>query len=139
MELLLYRSRTESELRKKLLEREYSEEETEDAIEYVRSFGYLNDSAYAEQYVISRGSTKGRAALKRELRSKGVSEETIEEALTELPEDDTETILALIEKRAGPPHVMDEREYRRVFGYLARRGFSGSGIHRALKAYAEDQ
>ena len=137
MELLLYRNRTEAELRNKLLEREYTEEETEDALAYVKSFGYLNDSAYAEQYVLSRGSAKGRAALKRELRGKGVSEEIIDDALSALPEDDTQTLLSLIEKRAGAPHPMDDKEYRRIFGYLARRGFSGSGIHRALKEYEE--
>jgi len=139
MELLLYRSRTEAELRKKLLEREYTEEETDDAVEYVRSFGYINDSAYAEQYVLSKGSAKGRAALKRELKKKGVPEETVEEALAEYPEDDTDNILALIEKRAGPPHPMDDKEYRRIFGYLARRGFSGSSIHRAMKMYSESE
>ena len=137
MELLLYRNRTEAELRKKLLEREYSEEETEAAIQYVKSYGYLNDRAYAEQYVLSRSAGKGRAALKRDLRAKGLEEGQIEEALAGLPEDDTETILDLIRKRAGEPHKMEDKEYRRLFGFLARRGFSGSSIHRALKQYSE--
>ena len=137
MELLMYRNRTEYELRKKLLEREYSEQETDKAIEYVKSFGYLNDRTYAEQYVSSRGSSKGRAALIRELRQKGVDEEIIEDVISELPEDDTGVILSLIKKRAGEPHRMDEKEYRRVFGFLSRHGFSAGRIHSALKEYQE--
>lgn len=138
MELLLYRFRSEHELKKKLLEREYTEEETDKAIEYVKSCGYLNDRTFAEQYAASRGSSKGRAALRRELKGKGISEDIIEEVLAELPEDETETIYSLIEKRAGRPHRMEDKEYRRIFAYLARRGFSGSGIHKAMKEYNED-
>lgn len=137
MELLFYRSRTEAELRKKLLEREYSEEETDAAIEYVKSYGYLNDRTYAEQYVLSNRGAKGPAAIRRELRKKGVADETADEVLSGLPEDDTGPVAALIEKRAGAPHRMDEKEYRRIFAFLARRGFSGSVIHKAMREYSE--
>ena len=36
--------RTEKELREKLLGKGFSEEETEDAVGYARSFGYIDDA-----------------------------------------------------------------------------------------------
>ena len=48
MQLLLYRQRTEKELREKLYEKGFSENASEAAIAYVKSFGYLDDRRYAE-------------------------------------------------------------------------------------------
>ena len=135
MELLLYKSRTEKELRDKLLEKEYSEEEADEAIRYVKSYGYINNEAYAEQYVSLRAKEKGRSLLKTELKRKGIEESQIEEALSGIEDDEEQIIYELIRKRAGEPHDLDEKEYRRLFGYCARRGFSGSKIHKALNEY----
>ena len=49
MQLLLCRQRTEKELRHRLQEKGFSEEAEEEAIAYVRSFGYLNDRNYDVQ------------------------------------------------------------------------------------------
>ena len=134
MDLLLYRTRTEKELYDKLIERGYSEEDSAEAIAYVKSFGYLNDENYAEYYVSSRGTQKGRSAIKRELRDKGVDDELIENALEELP-DETDTIRELLIKKAGAPHELDEKEFRRLYGFFLRRGFSGGAIMKTLKDY----
>ncbi len=138
LDLLLYRTRTEKELYTKLEERGYSPEECEDALAYVRHYGYVNDREYALRYVSSRGSQKGRAAIRSELRAKGVPDEDLEYALETLPEED-HSLPELIRKKAGIPHRLDEKEYRRLYGFLARRGFSASGISRALKNYQADE
>ena len=135
MELLTFKPRTEKELREKLLEKEYTAEETEAAVEYVKSYGYVNDEAYAENYVSARSKDKGRALMRMELRQKGIEESDIEQALESIEDDEEQTILELIIKRAGEAHELDEKEYRRLFGFCARRGFSGGKIHRALKEY----
>jgi regulatory protein len=135
MELLLYKSRTEKELTDKLLEKGYSEDEIKEAVRYVKSYGYLNDEAYVEQYVSLKAKEKGRSLLKMELKQKGVDESLIDEALMEIEDDEEQIIYDLIKKRAGEPRDLDEKEYRRLFAYCARRGFSGSKIHKALKQY----
>ncbi len=135
MELLLARNRSEAELRKRLLEGEYSEEETQAAIDYVASYGYLNDRAFAEQYAASRKNTNGKMAIARELRIKGISEEIIGDVLLELPDDETEVISGILRKRMGDPHRLSDSEYRRIASYLARHGFSGSAIHKAISLY----
>ncbi len=135
MELLLYKPRTEKELRDRLAEKAYPEEEIEEALRYVKSYGYLNDEAYAEQYVSIHSAAKGKNALRMELRKKGIDAEQIEAAVSGIEEEEEEVIYRLLLKKAGDPHETDEKEYRRLFGFCARRGFSAGKIHKALRSY----
>ena len=137
LDLLLYKTRTEKELYDKLTEREYSPDEAADALDYVRSYGYVNDEDYALRYVMTNGGKKGKAAVRRELREKGVDEEFIENALENMP-DERETVMELLIKKAGTPHKLDDKEYRRYFSFLARRGFPQGAIAAMLKAYQNE-
>lgn len=137
MNLLLARDRSEQELRRRLSESGFESGEIDEAIAYVSSFGYINDARYAETYVASYAGKKSRAAMIAELRRRGIEETHIEEAVSVLPEDETEEILALLEKRAGAPHILDDRELRRHSAYLARRGYGTSGIRKAVRIYQE--
>ena len=134
---LLVRDRSEKELREILRREGFQEAETEDAVEYVKSFGYVNDRRYAENYVMSAGRKKSRSALRSFLLEKGISEEDTEAALAELPVDEGELMRELLGNKAGEPRKMDEKELRRVFGYLARRGFSPGDIWRELKNFQD--
>ena len=134
---LLVRDRSEMELRELLRRQGVGEAETEDAVEYVKSFGYINDRRYAENYVASAGAKKSRSAMRAFLLEKGISESYVEAAFSELPENEGKVIRELLRKKAGEPHVMEEKEFRRVFAYLCRRGFSRGDIWRELKNFQE--
>ncbi len=56
MHLLTAMARTESGLREKLRQGMYTEDVVDQAIAYVKSFGYIDDYKYAEQFVQSRKS-----------------------------------------------------------------------------------
>ncbi len=135
MQLLMARDRSEQELRGRLSQAGFEPEATEEALDYVKSYGYVNDRRYAENYVISAGSKKSRRMLRAFLEEKGIAEEEIEEALAKLPEDETQLVADLLVKKAGPPHPMEEKELRRVFAYLARKGFPSADIWRVLREY----
>jgi len=135
MNLLLHRDRTEQELRNRLEAGGFSAEETEEAIEYTASFGYVNDRRYAENYAVSYAGKKSRRMIAADLRVRGVDERWIEEALSSLPQDESEQIRILIRKRAGEPHKLEEAEKRRLHGFLARRGFGSSDIIREIRNY----
>ena len=138
MRLLISRDRSERELRERLHREGFSEEAADAALEYVKSFGYVNDGRYAENYVMSAGGKKSRAALRSFLLEKGIEESLIGAALSEVPEDEKDLIRELLQRRAGPPHRMDERELRRMYGYLARRGFSAGDVRHVLREYQEE-
>ncbi len=134
LDLLLYKTRTEKELYEKLIEKGYEPEEAAEALEYVKHYDYVNDAQYAVRYVASHGKEKGAAAIQRELREKGVPEEFIEEALLEMP-DEEEVLWNLLIKKAGDPHSLDEKEFRRLYGFFVRRGFSQPTIYHVLKEF----
>ena len=56
--LLEYRDRTEQELRQKLLDREYSKDEIEETVRFLREYRYLDDEAYAMRFIRSQSGKK---------------------------------------------------------------------------------
>ncbi len=60
MYLLEDMDRTEAGLREKLRQGLYPEDAAEEAIQYVKSFGYLDDLRYAENFVRTRKGSKSR-------------------------------------------------------------------------------
>ena len=86
---------------------------------------------------MSAGSRKSRAALRSFLQDTGIAGEEIENALEELPGDETELIGQLLVKKAGQPHKMEEKELRRALGCLARKGFSSGDIWKVIREYQE--
>ena len=46
--------------------------------------------------------------------------------------DEKAMICRLIQKRCKGREILDEKEYRRLQGYLARRGFSWENVNAAL-------
>lgn len=138
MQLLLYKDRSEKELSERLHIAGFSEKASEGALEYVKSFGYINDRRYAENYVISMKDRKSRASMRRFLEEKGVNDEYIALALDSADIDDDSVIGELIRKKAGDPHPMDEKELRRVYGFLARKGFPSGEIWKAIHRYQNE-
>lgn len=140
MKLLEYRDRTEKELHDRLIREGFDEEQTADALSYVRSFGYLSDRRFAENYIFFSLRKKSRQRILEELRRKGVSRETAEEAFLEAAgeeeHDERELILREIRKKYPDGEVPDEKKQRSLYASLARRGFRHDDILSALREIA---
>ena len=76
--LLEFRDRTEWELRQKLKEREYSAEEIDETVLFLKEYRYLDDEAYAGRYIRSCAARKSRRQIRADLEHKGVSREIID-------------------------------------------------------------
>nr|WP_162156369.1 regulatory protein RecX [[Eubacterium] cellulosolvens] len=137
MKLLLYKQRSEQELRKKLLE-EFGEDAIEEAVKYCASFGYVNDRKYAENYLLSYRNKKSANVIRRELEQRGVATAVIDEAFGEHPYEEREIVDELVRKKAGAPRKLDDRELRRTYAYLARKGFSSSVIWGAIHRFQDE-
>ena len=137
MNLLLYRPRSEMELQDKLREAGFEDESVSHAMSYVRSFGYLNDRRFAENYVLTYQHKKSRMVLKMDLRAKGVDEIYIENALEAIPVDEKQIMMELLLKKSGHPHRLDDKEYRRCSAFLARKGYAVSDIAQVIRSYQE--
>ena len=76
MLLLEHMDRTEKGLSDRLRQAGFSAEATEDAMNYVRSYGYLNDYRYAMNYISFRMGTKSRQKILAGAFGKGIDRET---------------------------------------------------------------
>ena len=140
LHLLSDMDRTENALREKLRLGLYPQEIIDAAVEYVRSFGYLNDARYAENFVRSRQGMKSRREIRAQLLQKGVPSEMIDDAFEACGEEggEADAIRRLLEKKRFDPVCADEREIQRLYGYLARKGFSYETVRQVIQNYEVD-
>lgn len=140
MHLLADTARSEKGLREKLRQGHYPEDIIEQAMDYVRSFGYLDDRKYAESFVLSRKESKSRKEIYAALLQKGVSAEQIQEVLDEVyaEEGEREAIRKLILKRHVDVLQANEEELHKLYGYLARKGFRYEEIRKAIEEMNAD-
>lgn len=130
-----YKMRTRWEVVKKLEEQEYSEEVVERVLAFLEKYSYLDDLAYCKSHIRERErlNPRGKFALKMELRQKGVSNKLIEQALEESEVDELTGAIRLIHKKVRNLEDLDEKEKKRVVGFLQRRGYSCDIIKEALQ------
>ena len=137
MHLLEKRDYTEKELRQKLEngKTEYTEEQIDGAIAYVKSFHYVDDGRYACKYIEAMQSRKSRRQIEQELYQKGEDRELIQEAFEETGEvPEEEQIARWMEKRNFHPEEADLKEKQRMYAFLARKGFRAENIQRVMKS-----
>lgn len=135
MHLLTDMARTEAGLREKLVHGMYPEDIVEEALAYVRSFGYLNDLSYAENFIESRKDSKSRKEIYALLCKKGVPSELIEQAFASCytDEGEQEAIRRIIGKKKIDISSASKEEIQKFCGYLARKGFRYEDIMRAVQ------
>ena len=137
--LLEFRDRTERELRQKLKEREYSAEEINETVLFLKEYRYLDDEAYVDRYIRSCAARKSRRQIRADLERKGVSREIIDLQLQEKTVDEDSQIRKLLQKKGYVPGKrLEPGEYRRSMGALGRRGFSGEAIRKAMESMREE-
>ena len=127
--LLTDMGRTEKELCDKLKKTGYSEDTIARTIEYVRSFGYIDDRRYAEKFIDFAKGKKSRVRIVYDLAQKGVPRVIIDEVFESAEEwDERDLIRTLVEKKLRNMDKADPATYTKVASYLARKGFSGPDI-----------
>ena len=139
LHLLERMDRTEQQLREKLMASEYPEEIVEEAIAYVKSFHYIDDERYAQNFTRYKKDKMSRSQIKQKLMLKGVDRDTIAYAIEEeYDADECEHIRRLLEKKHFDKSSADEGEFRRVYNYLLRRGFRSNDILKEMNCVRED-
>ena len=133
LDLLADMDRTEAQLREKLRRKEFSSGAVDDAIAYVKRFGYINDVHYADHYLEVCRSRKSRRRILYDLQKKGLSKEIIDDAFERAGwYDERPLIRELAEKKARTLDFSDPKDVRRLASYLGRLGFSGQDIYSVL-------
>lgn len=124
LHLLTAMDRTEANLREKLAV-SYCEETVETAIEYVKSFGYLDDERYVKNYIESKSRSKSRKQIEQELMfKKGISKEAIERGFEHAEQEDVSVVIEkYMRKKRIEPENCDYEQKQKFFAYMMRKGF----------------
>ena len=135
LSLLTDMDRTEAQLRQKLKQKSYEDTVIEQTIEYVKSFGYIDDAKYAQRFVESKKKTKSKQEMTAMLSQKGVNRGLITEALDicYTSEDAVEAIRNLVKKKNYSFQDSTDKEKKKICEYLLRKGFCYDDIRQVLQ------
>ena len=131
MKYILYKKRTESEVRKKFCHT-IEENMLDDIIEYVKEAGYINDKEYIKRLVNEYMALKSMSIreIKNKIYSKGIYADDIEDYLYENKEELESYELKSAEKLANKKRGMEPQKLKL---YLVNKGFDTDTINKLLK------
>ncbi len=138
MHLLEKRPYTERDMRNKLKEGLYDQDSIDEAIDYLKSFGYIDDHAYASQYIDTYTQNRSARRLEQDLMKKGINKDVISEVLAikrdegELGDEES-MIRSLLEKRGFDPENSDSKTIAKNVRFLYQKGFSPETIARVMR------
>lgn len=149
--LLSHRARTRQELARKLRTKGFGAERVDACLRRLEEKGLLDDTAVAAALVRDRlrHRPRGEARLVSELRAKGIERTVASETIARVFADEEVTDVALareaasawLARRGAAVHEAlgarsspdRDRARRRLYGYLARRGFRGDALTAAME------
>ncbi len=138
LRLLALRPRTVLEIQERLGQR-FGKDAVDETVARLLSEGLLDDADYANQWRQSRERHKprSRGMIARELKSKGVADEFIDDALEGYDSSDAARRSAhrYASRQSGASRIAFDR---RVGAFLARRGFEPSVIRQVLQELREE-
>lgn len=143
LNMLAMRARATSELRRQLLRKGEPAEQVDAAIERLQRAGFLDDAAFARQFTRSKalGAGMPRRRLRQELSRRGVGADVSEDAIDDVYDEEQIDDAASIERVAGKKlrslaKLDAPTRRRRLYAFLARRGYESDEIARVVRALA---
>ena len=133
--LLKDMDKTEKQIRDKLKLGDYPEDIINNAIEFLKKYGYVDDIRYAKLYISSKQNSKSIKQIELELYKKGVNKENVSKVLLEMDLSNEEALNKLIEKIIKKYYLNDKTQYNKMCRYLLGKGFSYGEIQEALFKY----
>ena len=129
MKYVVFKRRTENEVRQKCKLLKYDENMIDQIINYLKENEYLNDESYVEKYIqnVMRLKCCSINEIKIDLLKRGIDDDLIEKNINdELQEYETDSARMLAHKKNK---TMDIEKIKK---YLINKGFSYSNIAKAI-------
>ncbi|SKC38477.1 RecX family transcriptional regulator [Maledivibacter halophilus] len=136
IKFLSYRPRSEKEIKDRMTKKEYEDEVINNTLEWLKKYDLVNDRDFVEEYVKSKASKYGRSRIRLELRRKGLDDNIVDDVLNSEYEHEKEYEIALEQAKRKIKVYKGESPqaiYRKLGGYLQRRGFSYDIVLKILK------
>ncbi len=145
LNMLAVRARSAAELRRLLVRKGEPVDRVDAAIERLRAIGFIDDASFARQFTRSKalGAGLSRRRLQQELSKRGVmreiSDAAIEQVFVEEGVDEEVSIERVARKKL---HMLEQVDAptrrRRLYSFLARRGYDADDISRVLRVVLRD-
>lgn len=135
LKFLSYRQRSEKEVVDKLKKEGFSQEIIDKTVEFLKGYNLIDDLNFAKNFVMDKSNINkyGPERIKYELYMKGIPESIINKSLKDY-DDEYSVALELARKKINS-YKNDNKSaiYRKLGGFLQRRGFSYECILKVLR------
>lgn len=138
MHLLKAREYTQKQLEDKLKQQYYPAEIIQTAVDYVKSYHYIDDERYARDYITGQLEKRSRRRIEEDLAGRGISRERVHSILEEIEPDklqqaETERIEELLRKKRYDSEEMSYEEKQKIMAYVCRKGYAPETVRRVMK------
>lgn len=145
LNMLAFRARSSAELSRSLVRKGEPKELVDVAIRRLVEQGLLDDAAFAQAFTRAKvlGARQSRRRVQQGLARKGVAREVSDVAIATVFEeeqvDQREIVESAARKKLRSLTKVDPAvRRRRLYAFLARRGYDGEDIRRAMEAVGEE-
>ena len=145
LNMLAFRARSSAELARALVRKGAERPIVERAIARLLEQGLLDDAAFAQSFARAKvlGAHQSRRRVQQHLARKGVARSVSDAAIAVVFEEEGVDQRGLVEDAARKKlRTLSGQEpvvrRRRLYGFLARRGYDGEDIRRAMEAVREE-
>ncbi len=138
--------KTEARLREKLrASGRYPEDIIDEAMDFLKSYDFLNDRRFAERLIQRYAGTKSLREIEQKLYQRGVRREDVQAALSAYREEgelaearELAAVQKLIRKKCRSAAELSREERQKLLQSIMRRGFSYGLVSRALDLSLEE-
>ncbi|MES2180460.1 MAG: regulatory protein RecX [Gemmatimonadota bacterium] len=141
--MLAFRGRSATELARALVRKGEDKALVDCAIEKLTEQGFLDDAAFARSFTRAKvlGANQSRRRVQQQLARKGIARDVSDDAIDTVFDEEGVDQRALVEAAARKKlrslvKLEPLVRKRRLYGFLARRGYDGDDIRRAMDAVA---
>ena len=145
LNLLSARAYTARNLRRKLVQKEFDADDVEAVMERLVASRLVDDARFASEFARQKLTIGGSSVrrVKQDLMRRGLSAENIRAAIEQVTDEESVDISKSIDaaarkKLSSIGDVEREVARRRLFGFLARRGFELADIRSAVERALAD-
>lgn len=133
LRFLEFRSHSEKELHDKLVRAGADKDDLPEIFEFLREYSLVNDAEYAKKLArdLQNLNKYGIRRIREELKFRGIFGEDLENALSELSDEEEDQLLPLMERKLAGN--FDKKNIDRAIRYFAYRGYGFDDIRSAIE------
>jgi regulatory protein len=145
LDMLAFRARSSTELARSLVRKGEPKELVDRAVARLQEQGLLDDAAFAQSFTRAKvlGAQQSKRRVQQDLARKGVAREVSDAAIATVFEeeevDQRDVVEQAARKKLRSLKKLDPAvRRRRLYAFLARRGYDGEDIRKAMEAVGEE-